>query len=233
MTISFDNEWYLNGQGDSPTPPTPTEIRLPDDAILGTDNCMVQNGVLCMYNGDRSLPNSGVAYPIPTLFETVGDKFELIMPYTAYGYSGTYDRPLFALADSTAPSVGIKRIKVDNYNSRWRLVYYDASGNLTTSNISNATPLDNEFKYLKFIIERTSSADSYIFVYTSSDNITYSNLGSAIISNIDTLTLNTLVLGNVRIAGDVFSSVGPNASIDLVNCSVKYNSQKLRDFVVQ
>ena len=211
-----------------------SEIKLPSDAILGTDNCMVQNGVLCMYNGDRSLPNSGVAYPIPTLeFNSVGDTFELIMPYTAYGNSGTYDRPLFALADSTAPNVGMKRIKVDNYNNWWRLVCYDANGILTTAQISNNAPLQDEFKYVKFVIEKTSSTQSSIYAYTSLDNITYSILGGNTIYNIDTLNLNTLVLGNTRIAGDVFSTVGPNASIDLSNCSATYNAQKLRDFVVR
>lgn len=234
MTISFDNEWHLNGQGDSPTPPTSTEIRLPDDAILGTDNCIVQNGVLCMYNGDRSLPNSGVAYPIQTLeFSSIGDKFELIMPYIVYGNSGSYDRTLFALADSTASSTGIKRLNVDNYNNTWRLVFRDTNGTLSASTISNASPLQDEFKYIKFVIEKMSSTESYIYAYTSSDNITYSSLGYTVMYNIDTLDLNTLVLGNARVAGDVFGTVGPNASIDLTNCSVTYNSQKLRDFVAQ
>jgi len=210
-----------------------TKIALPSDAILGTDNCMVQNGVLCMYNGDRSLPNSGIAYPISTLeFSSVGDTFELIMPYIAYGNSGSYDRTLFALADSTAPTVGIKRLNIDNYNNQWRLVCRDVNGSLTTAQISNASPLSNEFKYIKFVIEKMSSTESRIRAYTSQDNITYSYLGDAPIYNIDILDLNTLVLGNARVAGDVFGTVGPNASIDLTNCSVKYNSQKLRDFVV-
>lgn len=211
-----------------------SEIKLPSDAILGTDNCMVQNGVLCMYNGDRSLPNSGIAYPIPTLeFSSVGDKFELIMPYTAYGNSGTYDRPLFALADSTASTVGIKRLNVDNYNNSWRLVFRDINGTLSVAQISNASPLSNEFKYIKFIIEKMSNTQSTISAYTSTDNITYSSLGSTGMNNIDTLDLNTLVLGNARVAGDVFGTVGPNASIDLSNCSATYNAQKLRDFVVR
>ena len=72
MTISFDNEWYLNGQGDSPTPPSPVG----------------QNNVSCILNDNytaskpfRVYSDTNTIAPYMTYDEN-SDSL-LLLPYSA------------------------------------------------------------------------------------------------------------------------------------------------------
>jgi hypothetical protein len=109
-------------------------------------------------------------------------------------------------------------------------VYIDQNGTGTEARILRED-LDTGKSWLKFIFHQNQVA-----LYKSTDGTNWNSAGSATFafanafnaSNFDTITF-----GDKSNGSQYIGTYGLNASIDLVNCSVTYNSQKLRDFVVR
>lgn len=210
-----------------------TAINLPSDAILGTDYCDFNRGILSVYAQDNTRPDCGASYPITIPEAAYNDTLEIIVPITNFAPSGVQkDRCIFSFNNSSTFTATKNYLWVDTYKyggNSYRLVYINQNGTASEYRLAD-WDLDIGKRWVKFVFHQDT-----INLYISTNGISYTSLGSASFgfsNNFNASNFDTVTFGGKSNGSQYIGTYGLNASIDLADCSVKYNSQKLRDFVV-